>query len=580
MKFTDLNLAAPILKALEEQGYLNPTPIQAQTIPFIINSRQDLIALAQTGTGKTAAFALPIIEQIKSGTKDLQTIILCPTRELCLQITKDIEDFLKHSKNISVTPVFGGAAITTQIRALKKGTNIVVGTPGRVHDLIRRNVLKLGQIKWVVLDEADEMLDMGFKDDLDAILAETPKEKQTLLFSATMSKSVSRIAKKYMKEAEEISVARRNIGADQISHEYYVVQARDRYETLRRIVDMNPDIYGILFCRTRRETQDVADKLQRDRYKTEALHGEVSQNMRTQIMDRFREKKIQLLVATDVAARGIDVSDLTHVINYNLPDTNETYVHRSGRTGRAQKSGTSITVVTSRETRRIKELEKEVGQEFVKKSVPIGKDICEVQLFHLIDKLKNLKINEKQIKEFLPAIEEKLKDLDREELIKRLVLAEFDHFLGLYENAPDLNNFVKPERKRSEDSNMANIRINLGKKDRIDVKTIFALINKQSKLKGAEIGKIDIQDTFTVFGIDKKLADIVEKAFAGENYHGRAIEARPFKGSIRSGRAGGGRFSGKRSGGRKFSGDASKRKRSNPRKFRQEGVKKANKRRK
>lgn len=553
--FKDFGLNADIQASLDALGFTKPTPIQEKTIPFIINSRQDLIALAQTGTGKTAAFALPIIQQIKPGTRDLQAIILCPTRELCLQITKDIETFIKHSKKISVTPVFGGAPITTQIRALKQGTNIVVGTPGRVHDLIRRNVLKLGQIKWLVLDEADEMLDMGFKDDLDAVLAETPSDKQTLLFSATMSKSVYSIAQKYMKNAEEISVAKKNIGADKISHEYYVVQARDRYEALRRIVDMNPDIYGILFCRTRRETQEVADKLQHDHYQTEALHGEISQGMRTQIMDKFRKKEIQLLVATDVAARGIDVSDLTHVINYNLPDANETYTHRSGRTGRADKSGTSITIVHSREMRRIRELEQKIGKEFTQKQVPVGREICQVQLFHLIDKLKNLKINEKQIQEFLPAIEEKLKDLDRDELLKRLVLAEFNHFLGLYENAPDLNGFVRPERTRSDDSNFVNIRINLGKKDRIDVKTIFGLINKQPKLKGAEIGKIDIQDTFTVFGIDKNLANIIESAFAGENYRGRAIEVRPFHGAIRSGRPGGNRFSGKRpSRGRSFSG--------------------------
>lgn len=447
--FKDFGLNEEIQASLDELGFTKPTPIQAKTIPFIIESRQDLIALAQTGTGKTAAFALPIIQQIRSGQHGVQALVLCPTRELCLQIAKDISGFIKKSKHISVVAVFGGAPMYGQIQALKKGVSIVVGTPGRVHDMIRRGVLKLEDLRWLVLDEADEMLDMGFQEDLEAVLAEAGEERQALLFSATMSNSVYKIAQKYMNKPKEISVAKRNAGADQISHEYYLTQARDRYEVLRRIVDTHPDIYGILFCRTRAETQDVADKLQHDRYSTEALHGDISQNIRTNIMDRFRKKKIQLLVATDVAARGIDVSDLTHVINYNLPDTNEAYLHRSGRTGRADKSGTSITIATPREMRRVRELENTIGKAFTKKLIPKGRDICEIQLFHLIDRLQGTEINERDLKKFLPAINEKLKGMDREELIKRLVLTEFNHFLNLYGNAADLNTFVSEERTSS-----------------------------------------------------------------------------------------------------------------------------------
>ena len=564
--FKDFGLSEEIQASLDALGFLKPSPIQAKTIPFILKSRQDLIALAQTGTGKTAGFALPIIQQIESDSRELQAIVLCPTRELCLQITKDVEAFLQNTKNVSVTPVFGGASIEIQIRALKKGTNIVVGTPGRVHDLIRRKILKLGNIKWLVLDEADEMLDMGFKEDLDAVLAETPKTKQTLLFSATMSKSVYSIAQKYMKDIEEISVGTKNMGADSVTHEYYVVQARDRYEALRRIVDVNPDIYGILFCRTRRETQEVADKLQQDRYSTEALHGEISQNIRTSIMDKFRKKKIQLLVATDVAARGIDVSDLTHVINYNLPDANETYTHRSGRTGRADKKGTSITIVNPREIRRISELEQKIGQKFTKKTVPQGQDICEVQLFHLIDKLKNIDIDESQVSDYLPAIRERLADLDRDELIKRLVLAEFNHFINLYKDSNDLNSFVSKEKTRNDDRDMTDIRINLGKKDRFEIKDLFGFINRHKALKGVEIGKVDIQGTFSVFGVESRLAGMVVEAMTDEDYRGRRVEARIASGSSRSGgRSGGREF--RRSSGRKSHDDFPRKKNS----FKKEG---------
>jgi len=388
--FKELGLNDHIQQSLEELGYINPTPIQEQAIPFVLENEQDLIGLAQTGTGKTAAFGLPILNKLEKN-KDVQAIILCPTRELCLQISKEMTGFAKHSTSVKIATIYGGARADLQVQQIRAGANIVVGTPGRVHDMIRRKVLKMHTIRFVVLDEADEMLDMGFKDDLDAILADTPETKQTLLFSATMSSVIHNIAKKFMHDPKEISVGKKNIGADKVVHQYYLVKQGQKYEALRRIVDSEPDIYGILFCRTRNETQEIADKLKEDHYSTEALHGEISQSMRTQIMERFRQRKIQLLVATDVAARGIDVNDLTHVINYNLPDVNELYVHRSGRTGRAQKSGVSLSILTNRELHKVRELEYKTGKTFEQKQVPTGQEICQKQLIALVEKMKEIR---------------------------------------------------------------------------------------------------------------------------------------------------------------------------------------------
>ncbi len=522
--FKELGLNESIQKSLDDLGFTNPSPIQAKSIPFLLKSKEDLIALAQTGTGKTAAFSLPIIQQLENNSPDLQAIILCPTRELALQISKDIVSFTKHSKSVSSLAVYGGESIINQISALRRGTNIVVGTPGRVHDLIRRKALKLQDIRWVVLDEADEMLDMGFKDDLDAVLAETPKDKQTLLFSATMSSSVRSIAGKYMNKPEEISVGEKNIGADNVTHEYYIVQARDRYEALRRLVDSLPDIYGILFCRTRRETQEVADKLKENHYNAEPLHGEITQNMRTQIMDRFRKRKIQLLVATDVAARGIDVNDLTHVINYNLPDANETYVHRSGRTGRAQKSGTSITILNPKEKSRIMEIQKKLGKTFIHKQIPQGEEICHNQLLNFVDKIKEAKVNEEQIKQYLPTVNKKLDGLDRDELIKHFISHELNHFLEAYEVSRDLNTSASNARERISNENIANFKINLGKRDNFDIKALFGLINSKRDLKGSEIGRVDIFPTYAIFGIDKEYQDKVISALNNSNYQGKTLE--------------------------------------------------------
>jgi ATP-dependent RNA helicase DeaD len=542
--FNELGLSPDIQKSLAELGYIEATPIQEQAIPFVLENDQDLIGLAQTGTGKTAAFGLPILHKLTKS-KDTQAIILCPTRELCLQISREMTGFAKHSKHVSIATVYGGANIDLQIRQLRAGANVIVGTPGRVHDLIRRKIMKLQTIRFVVLDEADEMLDLGFKDDLDEILRDTPKEKQTLLFSATMSPVISGIAKKFMHEPHEISVSKKNIGADKVEHQYYLVKPGQKYEALRRIVDSEPDIYGILFCRTRNETQEIADKLKEDRYSTEALHGDVSQNLRTQIMERFRQRKIQILVATDVAARGIDVNDLTHVINYNLPDVNEVYVHRSGRTGRAQKSGLSISILTMREMRKVRELEQKTGKTFVPKAVPTGKDICERQLFSLVEKMKNIKVDEEEIAPFLPAVEEMLKGLTRQQLLTRFVSAEFNHFLDAYKDSKDLETIAagksmggergergsfRDRTDRQPDENFVNVRVNVGKKDRLDIKTLFGMVNAQRELKGAEIGKIKMSDTFTVFGIDKARAGAVEKSFRGVRYNGRPVEARVIEG--------------------------------------------------
>ncbi len=446
VQFNEMGLADPILKAVSELGFTEPTPIQEKVIPHLIKEQQDLIALAQTGTGKTAAFGLPLIQNTDMRDPSVQALILCPTRELCMQITGDLQDFSKHINDFHVIPVYGGAPIDKQIQKLRRGAQIVVGTPGRVRDLIDRRVLKIEKIRWLVLDEADEMLQMGFKEELDAILGGTPKEKQTLLFSATMPKQVFHIANKYMSAPLEISVGAKNAGAENVEHEYYMTQAKNRYEVLKRIADMQPDIYGIVFCRTRQETKDVADMLMNDGYNADALHGDLSQAQREYVMNRFRKKQLQMLVATDVAARGLDVNELTHVINYNLPDDLEIYIHRSGRTGRAGKSGTSITIIHTRETGKIRELEKITKKKFQRVMVPGGKEICKKQLFNLVSNMEKVVTADREIDQFLPEIYKKLEWLSKEELIKKFVSVEFNRFLNYYKNAPDLN--VEADRRK------------------------------------------------------------------------------------------------------------------------------------
>ena len=550
MIFSEVGLNKNIQKAVKDLGFVELTPIQKEAIPYLINGDEDLIALAQTGTGKTAAFGLPIIEKIEIKRKLPQTIILCPTRELCLQITKDMDSYAKYIKGIKITPVYGGANIQTQIRTLNSGSQIIVGTPGRVIDLIKRKKLKLNDIESVVLDEADEMLNMGFKDDLDIILAETPEEKQTLLFSATMPKEVMRITKDYMFSPKTIEVASRNEGAKDVEHHYYMVNARDRYQALRRICDVNTDIYGIVFCRTRRETKDVADKLMQDGYNADALHGELSQSQRDHVMKRFRKKSIQILVATDVAARGIDINELTHVINYNLPDDNEIYIHRSGRTGRAGNKGISIIIAHSRERRKIQSIEKMLKKELILKKVPSGEEICEIQLLKLVDKVVNTKVGP-QIEKYIPNIKEKFSHLDKDELIKHFVSTEFNRFLAFYKNAENLN--IDPNNKsnkrrenKKNDSKSKRISrgssgsnhaeegytrffINLGKQKGMQAQNLIGMINEFTKKRNIPVGKIDIFKNFSFFEIDSDFENIILSSFKGTEWNGERVSVEKSK---------------------------------------------------
>ena len=448
--FLSFSLKKELIKSINELGFNNPTPIQSKVIPHLMSSDQDLIASAQTGTGKTAAFGLPLLDLTNTKVTNVQTLILCPTRELCIQITNDLLSYSKYLKNINILSVYGGVKIEKQIKSLKKGPQIVVGTPGRTNDLIRRKKLIIGNIDRLILDEADEMLSMGFKEDLEAIIQQTPKKKQILLFSATMTQKVVGVTKKYMKNSLEIAVARVNRAADNVEHIFYVVKPRDRYEVVKRIADMNPDIYGIVFCRTRRETKDIAIKLMNDHYNADTIHGDLSQSERDDVMRRFRKGQLQILVATDVAARGLDVEDLTHVINYNLPDDDEIYIHRSGRTGRAGKKGVSIAIINGRNMRKLKDIERTSKISFKKKDVPSGLDICKKRLYALIDKIEKVDVNEDQIEPFLPYIFEKLNWLDREKLIKHFVSTEFNRYLSYYKDSKDVNeeSFEKVDNNR------------------------------------------------------------------------------------------------------------------------------------
>ena len=521
--FTELGLNEAIVNSLTELGYENPTPIQEISIPQILKSTDDLKAFAQTGTGKTAAFSLPILELLDVKSKNTQAIILSPTRELAIQIARNIEEFSTNMPNLNVLAVYGGADIEKQINGLKRGAQIVVGTPGRTVDLIKRRRLNLSNLRWLVLDEADEMLNMGFKDELDQILETTPDSKQTLLFSATFPKEVEAIAKNYMNNTVEISAGKKNVGAENVSHEYYLVSDRNRYPALKRIADINPEIYGIVFCRTRRETKDVADKLIEDGYNADALHGDLSQAQRDMVMQKFRNKTLQILVATDVAARGLDVTDLTHIINYKLPDQAENYTHRSGRTGRAGKKGISIALITNKEKGKLRPIERKINKQFEQKQVPNGKEICEKQLYSLIDKVHDIDINEKEIKDYLPDIYQKLEGFDRDELIKRFVSLEFNQFLSYYENSRDLNGDNSKERSRSTDDSFTRFYINLGKMDHINPAKLMGIINENLNKRDIEIGQIEILKSFSFFEIDKNFRDEVLEKFKNSEFGGRKI---------------------------------------------------------
>ena len=523
--FKEIGINKDLCKAIYELGFTTPTEIQEQSIPFLLSNNSDLISLAQTGTGKTAAFGLPVIQKTQLKNRFVQSIILCPTRELCIQICKDLEKYSKYISNLKVLSVYGGTNIETQIKALNKGVQIVVGTPGRTKDLIKRKVLKLELVDKVVLDEADEMLSMGFKDDLDFILERTKSERQTMLFSATMSKEVKSISKKYMKDAKEISVSKINSGAKNIEHHIYSVSSRNKYEALKRIADFNPNIYGIVFCRTKRHTKDIANKFMAEGYNADAIHGDLSQNQRDEVMQRFRNKSLQILIATDVAARGLDVDDITHVINYSLPDDPEVYIHRSGRTARAGKSGISIAISNESERRKIKSIEKKGGIKFLNKEVPTGVEICSNQLYKMIDKIENVEVDEKQIKPFLNDIFKRLEWLDREELIKRFVSAEFNRFLNYYKESNRLQSkkSKKSEKKRGNGKSLTGFSINIGRKHRATPIDIISIINRALKSNDIEIGKIELNRYQTFFEIDKEFADKLKSNIKKIDFRGNEI---------------------------------------------------------
>jgi ATP-dependent RNA helicase DeaD len=546
--FLELGLKEPINKALTDLGYEKPTVIQEKAIPQIISSVDDLKAFAQTGTGKTAAFSLPILELADETNQNTQAIILSPTRELAVQIGNNIQDFAKYIKGLKVVTVYGGANIEEQIKKLKRGAQIVVGTPGRTVDLINRRALKLGNIQWVVLDEADEMLNMGFKDELDKVLDATPETKQTLLFSATFPREVEAIAKNYMINPVEISSGEKNTGTDNVKHVYYQVSERTRYPALKRIADINPDIYAIIFCRTRRETQEIATKLIADGYNADSLHGDLSQAQRDNVMEKFRQKNIQMLVATDVAARGLDVNNLTHVINHKLPDQIENYTHRSGRTGRAGNQGISIVLINNKEKGKISSIERKIKQKFEQQNIPTGDEVCQKQILHLIDRVKTIEVNEGEIEGFLPQIYEKLSGLDREELIQRFVSLEFNAFLSYYENAQDLNDLSKNSGKRGKGSseNMTRFFINLGRKDKLNPARLIGLINDQNITEALDIGAIDILDTFSFFEVDKNFEQETLAAFDANRpeFSGRSVNIEITKKEKPTG--GGGRRKGRR----------------------------------
>ena len=526
--FKDIGVNKELLKSILEMGFETPTPIQKESIPYLLTSRQDLISLAQTGTGKTAAFGLPIIQQIDPKIKHVQAIVLCPTRELCIQIAKDLTVFSKYLDYVKVLPVYGGTNIEKQIKSIKKGVQIIIGTPGRTKDLIKRKILKLDIVNKVVLDEADEMLSMGFKDDLDFILDKTPSNKQTMLFSATMSKEVKSISRNYMRDAKEIAVSKLNSSAKNIEHHIYDVSSRNKYEALKRIADFSPNIYGIVFCRTKRHTKDIANKFMAEGYNADAIHGDLSQNQRDEVMQRFRDKSLQILIATDVAARGLDVDDITHIINYSLPDDPEVYIHRSGRTARAGKSGISIAISNSSEKRKIKSIEKKGAIKFIPKEVPSGNEICSKQLYKLIDKIENVDVDEEQIKPFLNNIYKKLEWLNREELIKRFVSAEFNRFLKYYKESNKLNTKRSINKRSSKKGNrngksLAAFSINIGRKHRATPLDIISIVNRALKSNDIEIGKIELSRYQTFFEIDKDYRDDFVKNIKKIDFKGNEL---------------------------------------------------------
>ncbi|WP_029906620.1 DEAD/DEAH box helicase [Prevotella sp. 10(H)] len=541
--FEELGVAANIRKAIEEMGYENPMPVQEEVIPYLLGDTSDVIALAQTGTGKTAAFGLPVLQKVNVKENVPQALILCPTRELCLQIAGDLADYSKYIDNLRVLPVYGGSSIESQIKSLKRGVQIIVATPGRLIDLINRKTVDLKSVKNVVLDEADEMLNMGFTESIDEILSKVPEGRSMLLFSATMPKEIAKITKKYMQNPKEITIGRKNEGSSNVKHVYYMVHAKDKYLALKRIADFYPNIYGIIFCRTRRETQEIADKLIQDGYNADSLHGDLSQAQRDYVMQKFRIRNIQLLVATDVAARGLDVDDLTHVINYGLPDDIESYTHRSGRTGRAGKTGTSISIVHVKEKGKIREIEKIINKKFEQGTIPSGEAICEKQLLNLVDRIEKVKVNEDEISKLLPSVYRKLDWLEKEDIIKRVMALEFNRLIDYYRDAQEIESpsdrYTReeksyPRRKDREYSDRSSggsrgaergysrLFINIGRTDHVNPATLMGLVNDFVPEK-VNIGRIDIMQNFSFFEVPEKDAQKVIKGMSKQEQNGRRI---------------------------------------------------------
>jgi ATP-dependent RNA helicase DeaD len=531
--FIQLGIRHDIVNAISELGFENPTPIQEQSIPVLLTGSNDFVGLAQTGTGKTAAFGLPLLELIDFEANHPQALVLCPTRELCLQITNDLKNYAKNMRNVHVVAVYGGASISDQLHQIRRGVQIVVATPGRMLDIINRKAIDFSGVNYVVLDEADEMLNMGFQEDIDSILSTTPDDKKTWLFSATMPTEVRRIAKKYMTDPYELTMGAKNTGNENIEHEYYVVRARDKYAAFKRIVDFNPEIFGIVFCRTKIETQEIAEALIKDGYNADSLHGDLSQQQRDKVMKRYRERSLQLLIATDVAARGIDVNDVTHVINYSLPDEIENYTHRSGRTARAGKTGVSISIINAKEFGKIRQIEKVIGKRFIKAEIPTGFDVVEKQLFALVHKVHNVEVNEQQIEQYVPRIMDEFKDMSKEDIIKRFASLEFNRFLDYYKNAPDLNAPVDESRRADGAgdrfnrtgmrSDFTRLFINLGSVDGFGRGDLLGYICNTAKISGKTVGKIDVKGVYSFFEVPNDDVEKVQAGFKGADFQGREV---------------------------------------------------------
>lgn len=529
-----MGLSREILQGIEVLGFHTATPIQEKVIPALLEQKRDIIGLAQTGTGKTAAFGLPLLQTINTSQGYPQLLVLSPTRELCMQISRDLENYSKFIPGLKIVSVYGGASMEKQISTLKQGVQVVVATPGRIHDLVRRKRIDLSRVSSLVLDEADEMLKMGFREDVDAILAQTPEEKTTLLFSATMAPGIAAIARQYMKSPMEFTMGKKNSSAENVAHVYYMVQAKDRYNALKRIVDFYPDIYGIVFCRTRQETKEVAASLMSDGYNAEALHGDLSQAQRDNVMQKFRDNHLSVLVATDVAARGLDVNNLSHVINYNLPDDIEVYTHRSGRTGRAGKGGMAVSIIHLKEKGRLAQIEKVIAKSFLRMPVPSGQEVCERQLFNMVEKMHNAEVDHGQIDPYMDKVYDMLLELPKEEIIKRFVSLEFNRFLEYYRDAADLNVYPKPEaeaskpaqgRKSRKGKTMTRVLFNVGRGKNITPREIIDMFIDVSGSHDVEIGQIEIFKRTSAVEVDKNLARVIVRELNRSKYKGVRIEA-------------------------------------------------------